>query len=258
MIPAWAAALLITVGLGAQDSPVPGEPASPREAVRSVLKDQDYPWYDADRDAVRPVMPDPGSWSRRLGKRIQDLIDWLVERLKRSRADSSGAGGPSAGSVVSTLLMLAAGALFLVVLWQLWRLYDPGHASGGGEARLGDAARIAGLRPGMSLEGVDPWAEALRRRASDPSGAVVWLFLHQLLALQQAGLIRFTPGRTARQYAGVLEDPVLAGSLRTTLGAFEDVYYGHRLPSPARLAAVWARAEEFRSRLAAIREAPGT
>ena len=82
---------------------------------------------------------------------------------------------------------------------------------------------------------------------------MIWLFLDQLLSLQRAGLIRLTPGRTARQYASGLDDPLLGDGLRTTLGVFEEVYYGHRLPGPEELERVWARAEALRRRLQAIK-----
>ena len=78
---------------------------------------------------------------------------------------------------------------------------------------------------------------------------MIWLFLDQLMSLQRAGLVRLTPGRTARQYASGLDDPLLAEGLRTTLGVFEEVYYGHRLPRPEELERVWSRAEAFRRRL---------
>lgn len=226
--------------------------APPEQAVRSSLGAKDYPWYDAERDAVRPIMNEPGSWSRRLGRWIDSLLDRLG-RLLRSSGGNTGGGNASGGGFFM-LLMLAGGALFVVLLWRLWWLHDVGLGSGGGEADIGDAARIAGLRPGMSLEGVDPWAEAMRRRVDDPAGAIVWLFLDQLMSLQRLGLIRLTPGKTARQYAQALEDPVLADSLNATLGAFEAVYYGHRLPTAASLSAVWSGAERFRARLDAIRE----
>ena len=97
---------------------------------------------------------------------------------------------------------------------------------------------------------MDPWAEAERRRAAgDTAGAVIWLFLDQLLSLQRAGLIRLMPGRTARQYAGGLNDPILGTGLRATLGLFEQVYYGHRRPGSEELDRVWSQAETFRRRI---------
>jgi hypothetical protein len=248
------AALLAALAMPQQVQAPSGGAATPGAEVRSVLGERDYPWYDPQRDAVRPVMPDPASWSRRIGKRIEAFFDWLGDRFKSDPNGSGRSEGNPAGQLLSTLLMLAAGGLFVFMLWRLWRLYDPTLDSGSGrEARIGDAARIAGLGPGMALEGVDPWAEALRRRAEDPGAAVIWLFLDQLLSLQRAGIIRLTPGRTARQYARSLDDPVLADGLQATLRAFEDVYYGHRLPPPDALAAVWTKAELFRRRLEAIK-----
>ena len=141
------------------------------------------------------------------------------------------------------------------MLWRLWRIHAPQAMSHQDHvARIGDAARIAGLAPGTAMEGIDPWAEALRRRATgDSAGAVIWLFLDQLLSLQCAGLIRLTPGRTARQYASGLDDPLLGDSLRATLGVFEEVYYGHRQPRPEELERVWSRAEALRRRLQTIK-----
>ena len=82
---------------------------------------------------------------------------------------------------------------------------------------------------------------------------MIWLFLDQLLALQKAGLIRLTPGRTARQYLRALDDPHLSEGFRATLGAFEQVYYGHQLPGPEELERVWSRAENFRHHLQTLK-----
>ena len=42
--------------------------------------------------------------------------------------------------------------------------------------------------------------------AGDLAGAVICLFAHQLLSLDQLGLIRLVPGRTGRQYLQVVRD----------------------------------------------------
>ena len=160
----------------------------------------------------------------------------------------SGSNLTGVGNILSTTLFLASGGLLLVILWRLWRQYEP---SDGGRAapsaHAGLAARIAGLPEGAALESTDAWDEANRRRGvGDRAGAVVWLFLGQLILLQRAGLLRLTPGRTARQYVSGLEDRELRDSLGTTLGLFEDVYYGNRLPTPEALEAAWTRAEGLR------------
>ena len=71
---------------------------------------------------------------------------------------------------------------------------------------------------GFGRTDADPWAEAKRRRAAgDLAGAVVCLFAHQLLTLDQMGLIRLAPGRTGRHYVQSLRDRELIDSLGATL-----------------------------------------
>jgi hypothetical protein len=219
------------------------------------LKDRAYPWYDSQKDQVKPLLPDPSSWTGWLAKRFEWFFDWLDRHFGRSTPRPGNRVSP--GGVLATLLFFAAGGVLLVILFQLWKNYLPREStSPDHSARIGDAARIVGLGPGVAPEGLDPWAEALRRKAAgDGAGAVIWLFLDQLLSLERAGLVRLTPGRTARQYARGLDDPLLAAGLRTTLGVFEEVYYGRRIPGTAELERVWAGAERFRNHLQSIQRA---
>jgi hypothetical protein len=234
-------------------SPEPGK----ESVVQAVLREQSYPWYDGETDRVKPILSTEYSRLKSLRERLERVLQWLdgllgrLPRVRLRRAEGS-------GEVIPTLLFLVSGALLAVVLWRLWRLHEPREKQrdlrGG---RLGGAARIAGLSSGVTREGEDPWNEAVRRRADgDRSGAVIWLFAYQLLALEQQGLIRLAPGRTARQYVLALDDSLLRDGLRTTLGLFEEVYYGHRVPTLPAFESVWARAEAFRDRLASLRVSP--
>ena len=73
---------------------------------------------------------------------------------------------------------------------------------------LGSAGRIAMLPGDMATSNVaDPWAEAVdRRRRGDYSGAIIYLFAHQLLELDRLGLLRrvvpAAPDRRPAQTAG--------------------------------------------------------
>jgi hypothetical protein len=87
-----------------------------------------------------------------------------------------------------------------------------------------------------------------RRAAGDLSGAIVCLFAYQLLRLDQMGLIRLAPGRTGRQYVQAIHDPDFIDSLEATLGLFEDVYYGRKLPTLEAFEAVWRSAQVFQER----------
>jgi hypothetical protein len=226
----------------------------PESSVRSVLQKGAYPWYDAQEDRVKPLLPDSSSLISRLGKRLEAFFDWLDHLLFGNRSRSSSGGQGSVGGAVTTLIFLASGVVLLFVLWRLWKLHEPqGGATAARSSRIGEAARVAGLAPELSMLEADPWSEAVRRRAAgDLAGAVIWLFLDQLLALERAGFIRLTPGKTARQYVHSVQDAELRDGLRTTLGVFENVYYGHRAPEPEALERTWACALDFRNRLRTI------
>ena len=115
--------------------------------------------------------------------------------------------------------------------------------------RLGTAARLGDLPEGIRPEEADPWAEAKRRRAAgDLAGAVICLFAHQLLALDQMGLIRLAPGRTGRHYLQSLRDREMIDALGATLALFEEVYYGRRSPTTPAFESVWSRALLFQER----------
>jgi hypothetical protein len=173
---------------------------------------------------------------------LNSVLDWINRRFKPMGGRFS---VPPIGTVI-LVSVLAAILIALVVLWMRegsrmlrWQS-DP--------ERVGHSARLAhlpeGLRPGVD----DPWAEALRRReAGDLAGAVVCVFAHQLLTLDQDGLIRLVPGRTGRQYVLGLRDPELHDLLGGTLRLFEDVYYGGVRPSMHSFEKIWSRAVAFQA-----------
>jgi hypothetical protein len=215
-----------------------------------VLRHEAFPWYDEHYDRARPVLPDPSSWQKGLADRIVSFFKSVDRWLARIRIGSPGRMGAALGNSLATLLFATAGAVLAIVLWRLWRTHEPLRPSSAeGRARLGEVARMAGV-DATAAEIFQPHEEALRRRASgDRAGAVIWLFIDQLVALEQAGLIRITPGRTARSYVRALADPHLGNLLGLSLGLFEDVYYGHRIPSAEAVESVWLRDQDFRRRL---------
>jgi hypothetical protein len=224
------------------------KPASP---VRTVLQKEAYPWYDGGTDQVKPLVYEQYAWIKWLGDRIGALLDWLEGLISRSPRGA----GHGLGGFIPTFLFLLFGGALMIILWRLWRQSEPRQATpADAPAQVGSIARLAGLAPGVSLEGKDPWAEALARRAAgDRAGAVIWLFFYQLLTLNRLGLVRLAPGRTARQYVFAVADPLLREGLEATLGLFEEAYYGHRVPTASALEAVWSRALAFRRHLEAIK-----
>ncbi len=226
-----------------------------RQAVESggsaetALREGNYPWYDPGTDGVRPIWASKRPWLKWLGRRWDEFVKALERALKGFQFGGSSGVGVS-GDLIMTAVFLAALIGFLVVLAVLWTRRDSSAAdrSADGSA-VGRAARLTDLPEGVRPGSGDPWAEALRRRAAgDLGGAIVCLFAYQLLSLDQMGLIRLAPGRTGRQYVQTIHDPRFADSLEATLGLFEDVYYGRKLPTLEAFEAVWRSAQVFQER----------
>jgi hypothetical protein len=235
--------VLLTALIAQNGSDATGSP------VREALRGGEYPWYDARTDRVQPIWPLRISWLDWLGDRMEAFFQWLG-KLFDGFDSSSSSGAPVSGSLIGTILLLAAIVAFFVCIAMLWIHRDQGARRGETTGEdLGIAARLGDLPEGIRPADGDPWAEANRRRAAgDLAGAVVCLFAYQLLALDQLGLIRLAPGRTGRHYVQSLRDRELIDSVSATLGLFEDVYYGRRSPTPQAFDSVWARGLAFHER----------
>ena len=225
------------------------KPSAAAGRVQRALREGKYPWYDSEADELRPVWPTKIGWLEWIMKRV-DALNRAIGRWL-SRLHFGGRRGISvSGDRIGTFILLTALAVFLASVFGLWRRRMSGTTDvDSSRGKLGTSARLSDLPEGIGLGDGDPWAEAQRRRAAgDLAGAIVCLFAHQLLYLDQLGLIRLIPGRTGRQYVQVVHDRELADSLGATLRVFEDVYYGRRRPTEQAFDSVWNRALLFRER----------
>jgi hypothetical protein len=184
-------------------------------------------------------------------EKLGDHFKWALESIGKILARLTPGRRPgltASGDALMTALLWISLLGLLVALYRLWRLRANRASSGSIQRSLAGQgtllAQLAGTDPQVN---VDPWDEAIRRRgAGDLAGALVYLFVHQLVSLAEIGMIRLVPGVTGRQYVARLKNTELHDALAATLGLFEDVYYGHRRPSVPAFEAAWARALAFR------------
>jgi hypothetical protein len=202
--------------------------------IRLGLKSGGYPWYDAQADSARPVLPyeasPPVNWGKGFNLPNPELV-----------------------LIGLAVLVLSVFLIAMVGQWRQRRRPPPADEAGGpgSEDQTGAASRIDLLPPEARTRAADPWAEAARLRdAGDLAGSVVCLFAAELIALDRAALIRPAPGRTGRQLMRSIEDRPLRDAARPTLALFEAAAYGHRRPSPADFDKAWAAAHWLRDRLA--------
>jgi hypothetical protein len=100
-------------------------------------------------------------------------------------------------------------------------------------------------------------AEARRLyEAGNFSEAVIYLYSHLLMQLDQHHVIRLAKGKTNRQYLRETRTrPLLRDILDCTMVAFEDVFFGHHELPRKRFEECWQRVDEFHAELEKLERA---
>lgn len=238
------------------------------DALRS---DNRFPWYDSAHDDLRPVglrqVKDDGKQKSR-GKNVAPSRRWRNSNDSGSSDDDSPAGddAPQDDSAPpSSPAMPEVSAPWLI--WIAWLVI-------GGvlmflaamliRALLNREARRAKSSDGESIASEDdrldalPLSAAPRRKrtlldearrsyeAGDYAAAIVYLYAHQLLKLDQNQWIRLAKGKTNREYLRELAGRgELQAVLARTMVPFEDVYFGNHPLDRARFEACWNEVERF-------------
>ena len=223
--------------LALEPTPDDGDPGATAE-VREALSDGGYPWYDAQSDALRPIMPPKPPNPPR------SMTPWL-------RMGELNLG--DIGRLIVFVLLAATLSALVVFAARSWRGMPRGVAvddPGSKATARGAAARVAALPIGLEVDESDPLEAArIHRERGDLGRAIILLFTHQILELDRRRLIRLAPGRTGRQLVRSIADGAIRPSMERTLRLFEDVYYGHRPPAADAFEAAWSEAEALEARL---------
>lgn len=207
---------------------------SGREALRRFWG---YPWYDAPKDALRPVDPP-----------------------KESRAEyhSSAPSSGSEGGVLRLLVWCCIAVLLVAVAWLLAKFFLNREADAEDEAeQASTAARIEALPFSVKPGRGDLLAEARRcYEQGDYRQAMIYLFSFELVELDRRSLIRLAKGKTNRQYLRELGSRRAVRELvEQTMTAFEDVFFGGLALSRERFELSFTRVDEFSRLIAPAAEA---
>src|SRR5271157_2914661 len=104
----WACALGLVLVVSSASAPGLDRPIDPTpdSSVRTVLKEQAYPWYDGEKDQVKPLLPDASSGANWLGKRLDSFLEWLDRWFGKSTGRATGPSGGSLRGILATLLFV--------------------------------------------------------------------------------------------------------------------------------------------------------
>jgi hypothetical protein len=195
--------------------------AAGREALGRMSR---VPWYDADRDALRP-------------------IELRAPRQAAPEIPGSSLLRYAAWGALAVLLVLMIALAYLAL-----RHYSPGDSSVDREQiAISNRAAVEAL-PFMSGRSADDLLGQARRHyeLGNYNEAIVYLFSYELVELDRFAYVRLDRGKTNRQYVRETSraEPLRA-LLERTMVAFESVFFGgHELDRPG-FEACWSELAHF-------------
>ncbi|MEX1040348.1 MAG: DUF4129 domain-containing protein [Pirellulaceae bacterium] len=225
---------------------------------RSLARLPGNHWYDAEEDDITAghvppeANPDARPGSQAPAKQRQSSNLW-------------GSGGTGGGSVLSWLIVvgviLILGSLLGLVIWGVVRSRANLTKTDETPRTLDEISSQVDKVEHLPFEVKRPDANLLdeaRRhyQQGDYSEAIIYLFSYQLLELDKGQIIRLAKGKTNGQYLMEMRHQrPLQGILRTTVDAFEDVFFGHRKLTRGQFEACWEHLSRFQSLIQGARPA---
>ena len=211
-----------------------------------------FPWYDAERDALRRIDVQPPADTAENRRSRWEAELWLPDRP----GSSFGADWSWLWAIIEGLIWLGLAALLAWLIYFLAKTYLRNHSAPEAEDAAEDEARspadlIESLPFDVRRPQSDLLAEARRLyELGEYSQAIIYLFSYQLIRLDRGQCIRLTRGKTNRQYLRELQPrPALRGILERTMLVFEEVFFGHYPLDRAGFERCWERLDEFHQRL---------
>ena len=216
------------------------------ESGRDALNGRtSFPWYDRNQDSLQrlDVAPPDDVAARKSKWEAKPPANWTVPDWVKKLLEATG--------------WLLLGVVILAVVWGLVRAFgNMESAPSGGESEVedslqGDIDRVESLPFQLNRPQSDLLSEARRYyEAGDYDQAMIYLYSYQLVQLDRHHIIRLTKGKTNRQYLReVRSRSELWDVVRSSMVAFEDVYFGHHHLTRSRFESCWEKLEVFHQQL---------
>lgn len=222
---------------------------------KESLKEQSFPWYDAEKDAEKPVhiVADPDE----TGQRDSNWLgsgDWQTGKTTTTfRPKMSGLS-----TFFQVLFWIIVAALLLglsyVVIVAFMKM-DAKQIRGGGEEEVEeeevDRTRIENLPFQVKRPNADLLAEARAcYERGEYNDAIIYLYSHQLIELDRRQAIHLTKGKTNRQYLRELrERPNLSSLLENSILLFEEAFFGRHMITRTQMDRCWSKLPDFQREL---------
>ena len=241
-------ALFATIGAAPLRAAVDDPVESGREAL---APGNEFPWYDADADDVRPLRLRPDAKEVKGNSDFKGSKDNSGESSDDDDDEGSfqfSSGGALAGAEIIAWIVVGAIVVAIVGMLIYAVLQSDGpktkERSQDGDARDID---LAALPVPVQRADSDLLAEARRwYDQGDFARAMVYLYSHLLLRLDKGQLIRLAKGKTNRQYLREVGGRrSLADYFAQAIETFEAAFFGRRQLARDEFEASWRGVDDF-------------
>ena len=233
-----------------------------QDAGLESLKRQSLPWYDAQSEQIQPVeleaRDNPRSGPRgTIAKKIKKKkSSWWEDLFRNWDWDWS----EGFATLLYWLLWIALAVAFaILVVWTV-RNIDVRQPMAREDA---DSARSLAQSVAQLPFQVDAGDEDFRSlaakafHANDHRQAIIWLFSHVLVSLDQKNLIRLKKGKTNRQYLRELaNERQLSNYYSDVMLPFEATFFGDKDLNREQFARCWDGLNHFEQQVSASGDTP--
>jgi hypothetical protein len=219
-----------------------------KDALSRVAR---FPWYDRREDKVRRLhlTPRDDADSENRGSKWTNTNPTTATPGGGTRTSFFGPLFQWVG--ITTLVLLLGVLAFLVAKAFLKDELTESSVQRKVVETAAGADRVEALPLKGRAPAGDLLAEARRLyEAGQFSEAIIYLFSHELLQLDNNHLIRLAKGKTNRQYLReVRQRPLIQSILESTMIAFEDAFFGKKALTRDRFEQCWQHWNELHTEL---------
>ncbi len=232
----------------------------PVDDLSRALQKHDYPWYDSDTDQLKPLESKPESTPFTSDR---NRVEIGIQKRKPTTPTNQGAGGGTGSTGLTmfdgfSLTPLFIGLLALVIVAALLFLIynflgiESAEDDGSGAKRKKLLSESIEQLP-FDLQVTDGDFRGMAQQAyqaGDLRRAIIFLYSHVLVTLDQSARIELRKGKTNRQYLKeVWDDPKLSSYFKSVMLPFESAFFGDHDPLPDQFEKCWSNLDQFHTHL---------
>ncbi len=229
--------------------------AQSNDDLSEALKKYDYPWYDADRDQLKPLASKSEAFPKSDGRNEIEL--GKVKKATPKTPPTSPTVGNSwfDGFDIAPLFMaILVTVIVLAVAFLFYKFLDVESSTedNGAARRKKLLSESIEQLPFDLKEGNGDFRSLAQQayQSGDLRRAFIFLYSHVLVTLDQNERITLKKGKTNRQYLKeVWEDPKLSSYFKSVMLPFESAFFGDHDPAPDQFQRCWEGLENFHSHL---------